>query len=162
MRQILHSIAPPTVPNYLTTDKRVSRTPSAANAWTTFSKVRKTLAEKGYARGFIPVNAKATNDYIEKRSLAYLCYIFHQPIIKGFFADRGIQVYEDLHALSEMVQWLWRSQIRRGDPVTVYVPSQRMRELLKMWMASNGTASLLTVVEQRFESGRVPQLIAAE
>jgi hypothetical protein len=142
--------------------EKVSKTPSAANAWTTFSKVRKALAGKGYARGFIPVNAKATNDYIEKRSLAYLCNIFHQPIIKGFFEERGIPVYDDLHALSEMVQWLWRSQIRRGDSVTVFVPSQRMRELLKMWMATNGTASLLTVVEHRFESGRVPQLIAAE
>jgi hypothetical protein len=43
-------------------------------------------------------------------SLAYLCNIFHQPIIKGFFEEKGIALYEDLHALSEMLQWLWRSQ----------------------------------------------------
>jgi hypothetical protein len=142
--------------------ERVSRTPSAANAWTSFNKVRKVLAGKGYARGFIPVNAKATNDHIEKRSLAYLCNIFHQPIIKGFFEERGIQVYEELHALSEMVQWLWRSQIRRGDPVTVYVPSERMRGLLKMWLATDGTASLVKAAGQQSEPGHGPLLIAAE
>jgi hypothetical protein len=142
--------------------EKVSRTPSAANAWTTFSKVRKVLTGKGYARGFIPVNAKATNDYIEKRSLAYLCNIFHQPIIKCFFEEQGIRVYDDLHALSEMVQWLWRSQIRRGDPVTVYVPSQRMRELLKMWIATNGTANLLEAVEHRLDPTHVTPLMAAE
>jgi hypothetical protein len=108
------------------------------------------------------VNAKATNDYIEKRSLAYLCNIFHQPIIKGFFEERGIMVYEDLHALSEMVQWLWRSQIRRGDPVTVYAPSERMRGLLKMWLAADAddTATLLVATECGKEV--VPRLTAAE
>ena len=122
----------------------------------------KLVAGKGYARGFIPVNAKATNDHIEKRSLAYLCNIFHQPIIKGFFEQRGIKVYEDLHALSEMVQWLWRSQVRRGDPVTVYVPSERMRELLKMWLATDGTTRLLAAIGRGSEAVQAPKLMAAE
>lgn len=140
--------------------ERVSKTPSSANAWTSFSKVRKALAGKGYARGFIPVNAKATNE--RSGPLAYLCNIFHQPIIKGFFEERGIVVYEDLHALSEMVQWLWRSRIRRGDHVTVYVPSERMRGLLKIWLTRDGTASLISGVYCGESAIQVPRLMAAE
>jgi hypothetical protein len=123
----------------------ISKTPSARNAWTTFKKVKQRLKGKGYGRGFIPVNAKATNDYIEKSAMAYLANIFHQPIIKGFFEERGIPVYEDLHALSEMIQWIWRSGIRRGDPIHVFVPSERMRGLLKEWLAADNTATLIKV-----------------
>lgn len=123
--------------------ERIAKTPSALNGWTTFKKVKPTLKGKGYGRGFIPVNAKATNDYIEKGAMAYLANIFHQPIIKGFFEERGIPVYEDLHALSEMIQWIWRSRIRRGDPIHVYIPSERMRSLLQEWLAADSTAALI-------------------
>ncbi|MEY9403234.1 hypothetical protein ABIF66_001373 [Bradyrhizobium japonicum] len=112
--------------------KRVAKTPSALNGWTTFKKAKQALKGGGYGRGFIPINAKATNDYIDKRSMAYLANVFHQPTIKGFFEQRGVPVYEDLHALSEMIQWVWRSGIRKEEPepITVFVPSERMRGLL--------------------------------
>jgi hypothetical protein len=69
--------------------------------------------------------------------LAYLCNIFYHPHIRGYFTDRKIPVYEDLYALSEMLQWLYRAQIRRGDPIHVFIPSARMRGLLKAWLESN-------------------------
>lgn len=121
----------------------VAKTPSASNAYTTFKKAKHSLGGKGYARGFIPINAKATNKYIEKESLAYLANVFHQPVIKGFFDERGIPVYEEMFALSEMLQWIWRSQVRRGDRITVYVPSERMRGLLTEWLNASQTSSLL-------------------
>jgi hypothetical protein len=43
-------------------------------------------------------------------------------------------VSEESFALGEMVQWIYRSQIRNGKPITVYVPSRRMRELLIDWL----------------------------
>jgi hypothetical protein len=114
--------------------KESALTLSHHNAWTTFKDAKRHLSGARYARGFIPCNAKATNDHIEKRSLAYLCNVFYNPFIKGYFGDRGIEVHEDLYALSEMVQWLWRSQIRRDDPITVFIPSDRMRSLLVNWL----------------------------
>lgn len=122
--------------------KRVAQSPSHANAWTTFIKARAYLAGRGYSKGFLPNNLRATNAYIEKTSMAYLCNTFYHPFIKGYFTDRNIPVYEDLFALSEMIQWLWRGQIRRGDPIHVYIPSQRMRKLLKMWLESNNINDL--------------------
>ncbi|MEG2695893.1 MAG: hypothetical protein RR966_15745, partial [Acinetobacter sp.] len=41
---------------------------------------------------------------------------------------------EDIFALSEMVQWVWRSAIREGNPINIYVPSSRMRDLLERWL----------------------------
>lgn len=39
-----------------------------------------------------------------------------------------------MYALSTMLQWIWRSAIRRGEEIWLYVPSRRMRTLLKDWM----------------------------
>jgi hypothetical protein len=122
--------------------KSFAKTPSAHNAWTAFTKVRSVLKGARYAKGWIPNNAKATNDHIERRSLAYLCNVFYQPMIKGYFEDRGIKVQEGLHALSEMVQWIWRSQIRRGDPITVFIPSERMRSLLIDWLRGSDDSQI--------------------
>ena len=56
------------------------------------------------------------------------------PAITQFFAQKGIKVDEDLYALSEMIQWIWRSQIRNGEKINIYIPSTRMRLLLKSWL----------------------------
>jgi hypothetical protein len=114
--------------------KSVSGTPSTDNMWTTFSPGKTPLAGIGYTRGFVSSNAKATNDYKHKKSLAYMCNVFYNPYIRGYFEDRGIKVHEDAHALSEMLQWIWRSQIREGKPITVFIPSERMRSLLTHWL----------------------------
>jgi hypothetical protein len=110
---------------------------SEDNAWTTFKDYRSKLSGKGFAKGFLPNNLRATNDYIEKKSAAYTCNTFYHPIIRNYFADRGVTVYEDIYALSEMLQFLWRFQIRRHDPVNLYIPSERMRKLLKVWLNAN-------------------------
>jgi hypothetical protein len=116
--------------------KITAQTSANDNAWTAYSKVKPRLKGARYARGWIPNNAKATNEHRHKKSLAYLCNLFHNPYIKGYFEDRGIRVYEDLFALSELVQWIWRSQIRDDQPITVFIPSERMRNLFNRWLNS--------------------------
>lgn len=123
-------------------------------AWTTFKAQRKALVGKGYRHHtqWIPLNAKATNDFRHKTVLAYLANRFSIPEIRGYFESRGVDVYEDLYALSEMVQWLWRSAIREDrEPrdVHVYVPSERMRELLKLWLSSDDALSFIKAVTGR-------------
>ncbi|WP_363347251.1 DEAD/DEAH box helicase family protein [Methylocystis echinoides] len=113
---------------------RVAKSPSKVNGWTTFAKVKAKLAGKGYTRGWIPNNAKGTNDYVDKQAMAYLCNWFYHPVIKGYFHERGITVDEDMYALSAMIQWIWRSRIRRGEPIHVFIPSERMRGLLREWL----------------------------
>lgn len=123
--------------------KKVASTPAADNMWTVYKPQVSKLKGARYAKQWVANNAKATNDFIDKQSLAYLCNIFHLPMIREYFEDRGIDVHEDLYALSEMIQWIWRSQIRRGDPITVFIPSDRMRGLLMTWLNSTNTIQLM-------------------
>ena len=53
---------------------------------------------------------------------------------KIFYKSAGIEVDEDAYALSTMIQWIWRSAIRDGHEIYIYVPSKRMRELLLDWV----------------------------
>lgn len=109
-------------------------------AWTTFKPFRSKLAGKGYKHHtqWIPLNAKASNEYRHKTAVAYLANRFALPEIKNFFESYDIDTCENVYALSEMLQWLWRSAIRDDkDPkdVHVFIPSERMRELLKLWLS---------------------------
>ncbi|GED65142.1 DEAD/DEAH box helicase family protein [Lysinibacillus fusiformis] len=101
----------------------------------TLQEVERELAPRGYsvAKCFIPHNARATNEYANRRAVAYLLNRFMNRDKAAFFQDHGISVNEDLYALSEFVQWLWRSRIREGEPIHAYVPSQRMRQLFERW-----------------------------
>jgi hypothetical protein len=116
-----------------------AKSKSTDNVWTTFKDYKSKLAGKGYAKGFLPNNLRATNDYIEKKTVAYTCNTFYHPIVKNYFEERGVTIYEDIYALSEMLQFLWRFQIRRHDSVSLFIPSERMRNMLKIWLrTTNG------------------------
>jgi len=36
--------------------------------------------------------------------------------------------------LSELIQWVWRSAIRDGNSINIYIPSSRMRNLFIEWL----------------------------
>jgi len=100
------------------------------------------LEGKGYARGFIPNNTKATNDYIDRKHIAYMQNTFHHPKIFDYFKARGVIVIEDLYSLSEMIQLIWRSRIRKWESIDVFIPSSRMRHLFKCWLNTNSSSEL--------------------
>lgn len=103
------------------------------NLWTTFKDYKEKLKGKGYTKQFCPMNMRATNDYREAVNVAYMVNRYMQPYVKNFFISNNINIDEDTWALSEMLQFMWRSGIREGKPITVYVPSKRMRTLLIEW-----------------------------
>ncbi len=114
-----------------------ANTPSKSNMWTTFRANKSSIQGKAYTRGFVPINCKGTNDYIDKKSVAYLANIFVSPVLVRYFEEQDIPFDQDAFALNEMLQFVWRSQIRRGDPIDLYVPSQRMRELFLKWLEAD-------------------------
>lgn len=69
---------------------------------------------------------------------------FTSPIIKQFFRERDIVVNEELYALSELLQWVFRSQLRDGKPIDLYLPSRRMREILETWIESDTNSNGLS------------------
>ncbi|MNR36774.1 hypothetical protein D3C85_1547400 [compost metagenome] len=55
-------------------------------------------------------------------------------MIMKLLAQKESNMDQTLYALSEMVQFIWRSRIRDGKEINLYIPSKRMRELLKEWL----------------------------
>lgn len=113
--------------------KNIVRTKSDKNMYTTFKDYRNDIKGEGYTRGFVYCNCKGTNEYRHKESLAYLINLFPPKNIVRFFEYQGIKFDVDMYALSELLQWIWRSRIRDGYPINLYIPSQRMRTLLDDW-----------------------------
>ena len=105
--------------------------------WSTFTKAkdRYNLNVKDYANGFCACNARATNEYKDRTILAYLINVYVHPYIVQYFHDYGIDVDQKSFALSQLLQWIWRSAIRENKPISIYLPSARMRGLLKSWLS---------------------------
>lgn len=101
--------------------------------WTTIKDYQHTLKGKGYSKGFLAVNARATNNYAERSTLMYCYNRFMNPIEKSFFQDNNVTVSEEKLAVSDLLQWVWRSRIRNGEEIMLYLPSSRMRGLLDKW-----------------------------
>ena len=91
---------------------------------------------KGFKTAFVPFNCKATNDYGDRTCLAYAVNVYDNPMVLAWFYDHGQRPDGHLFALSAMLQWIWRSAIRNGQPVKLYLPSLRMRTILCRWLNS--------------------------
>jgi hypothetical protein len=111
-----------------------SQSKSKECMWTTFKVAQENLQHKGFVKSFVSVNARSTNEYGDRSNVAYCANIFVNPIIKQFFKEYNITIDEDKYALSEMLQWIWRSAIRNGKSINLYIPSSRMRNLLKKYL----------------------------
>ncbi len=114
--------------------KRNFKTKSESNAFTTFKDHKNKLSGRGYTRGFISLNARATNDYEDKETMLYLANRFLKPEIVNFYRFMDLKIDEDLWSLSEMLQWIWRGRIRKGESMNLFIPSKRMRNLLYKWL----------------------------
>lgn len=105
--------------------------------WTTFKNCKDKVCPRGYKKGFLAQNARATNQFADRVAVAYTVNQFMLTPTKMFLQKNGIEVDENAYALSNMIQFIWRSNIRQGGEVDVYVPSSRMRELLLDFMRGN-------------------------
>ena len=61
---------------------------------------------------------------VERKNLAYCVNIFFNPFLKRYFEEHGCVVDEDKYALSEMIQWIWRSAIRDGHEINIYIQAK--------------------------------------
>lgn len=112
--------------------------------YSTLQEIENTIAPSGFKEPrrksadrkkelIIPLNMRATNDYADRWALAYVFNRYANPHINSFFQDNGVQIDEELLAVSDLLQWIWRSRIRKGESIIVYLPSSRMRSLLQAW-----------------------------
>lgn len=126
--------------------------------WTTLSDFEVKLQCKGYTRTrrlnheektaskmkqeeyrkrlktFVPCNACATNDYKDRRALAYCANIYPSVDLEAFFTDYGTSFSRDAFAQYILIQWIFRSQLRERKHIILYLPSARMEKLLNAWL----------------------------
>lgn len=102
--------------------------------WTTFKDYVSKLKGCGYTNGFVACNCRSTNEYRSRYNLAFCVNVYLHPGVSQFFKQKGIVMNEELYALSEMIQWIWRSRIRNEEEINIYIPSSRMRKLLISWL----------------------------
>lgn len=110
---------------------------SETRLWTCFKGDVNKLVEARTGRfrnNFLQSSARATNEYRGRTDIAYMVNRFVDPNITKFFASKDVVIDTQAYALSEMLQWIWRSAIRDDKPINLYIPSKRMRELLIDWI----------------------------
>lgn len=105
--------------------------------WTTFKNAENALTPKNLKKQFVEVTSRATNQYQDKSTCIYLANRFLNPVTAQFFSSMGVSVNEELFALSELLQWTFRSRIRKNEPIDIYIPSSRMRGLLEDYLNNN-------------------------
>ncbi len=82
---------------------------------------------------WIANTTRGTNDYMHCSHLIYLCDQNINFIVARWLGDSS-RAFNDADALTELIQWVWRFSVRRGEPITLYPPSPRMRRLLEDWL----------------------------
>ena len=123
--------------NWFINDNR--KQPEKKRLWATVGDSHGLLRTAGVWNNNLVFNSRATNNYADRTVLAYPVNVFVNVDKKKYYARQGIIFNEDRYALSTMIQWIWRSAIRNGEEIWIYIPSRRMRELLQGWL--NGLAS---------------------
>ena len=83
---------------------------------------------------FLYCSAKATNNYAHKNVLVHVYNRYCNIPVKSYLQDYGSPVDDDSIALSEMVQWIWRSAIREDKPIKIYYLNSRMENLINNWL----------------------------
>jgi hypothetical protein len=102
--------------------------------WTAYKKDLHIVSPNGFKKAFIPCSMKATNEYGHVSVMAYLVNRYLNPDINAYFHRHGIEIDQDLFALSECLQFIWRGSIRNGKELHIYIPSKRMRSLVEDWI----------------------------
>lgn len=144
--------------------KNITKAKSCQVMWTTFKDFKKYLKGAGYTRTrrltdeeresteeareraeyltscFVPCNERGVNDFSDRNVLIYGLNLYPNQFIVRYFDNKNkadgtqIKINADYYALSSMLQWIWRSAIRDGNPIQIYIPSTRMRNLLINWL----------------------------
>ena len=54
--------------------------------------------------------------------------------VESYLQDYGYPISREVFALSEMLQWVWRSRIRKGEKIVLAIASKRMYSLFIDWL----------------------------
>ena len=127
---------------------------------------------------FVPNTTRGTNEHSGCTHAIYLYDQHPNPQLLTFLGmkrnSREGLAFSDAYALTELVQWLFRSAIRVGAnnstqaahgprrKVIVYIPSQRMRNLLVNWLATGEVSSAKPRTRNAREKAMLETLVSRQ
>ena len=116
--------------------KNMTKSKKSNRLWTCFVDHKEKLIpdDGSYADNFLQMNARGTNEFAGCFNVAYMVNRYQDPNLMKFLTNYGCGIDNDMCALSDMLQWIWRSSIRLNNSINLYIPSRRMRELLIEWI----------------------------
>lgn len=83
---------------------------------------------------YVYCGCRATNEFNERHTLIHALYRHPNVTVKSYLEHYGFKVDIDNFALSEMIQWVWRSRIREKKPINLCILSRRMHILFERWL----------------------------
>lgn len=105
--------------------------------WTSYKGFEDSLTDLHLSKKkWIPCNQKATDNYASCIAVGYLINRFPNVSLDHFLKRRGIKVKQKEIALSEFIQFLWRSNIRIKDSkekIFAFVPSKQLYDSFLDW-----------------------------
>lgn len=101
--------------------------------WTSFKNQSSFISNGKYNKQFLAYNYKATNEYMDVHHVAFLLDVYQNPVILRVCSNRDVETSNEHYAISTLIQFVFRSAVRKGEPIRLYLPSLRMRELLERW-----------------------------
>lgn len=94
------------------------------------------LKEKNFPESvcWIASSTRATNKFKHKRCVIHAYDRYPNQSVSSYLQDFNTPVDKDVFAVSEMLQWIWRSRIRDNKPITLAILSKRMQLLFLNWL----------------------------
>lgn len=83
---------------------------------------------------WLPSNTRATNNLSHKWCLVHCYNRYPTQSIMQYLRDYGVEVDNKVFALTEMLQWIWRSCVRNQEEIYLAIASKRMRLLFLNWL----------------------------
>lgn len=83
---------------------------------------------------FLYAGTRATNLYSHKTVMIHAFNRYPLVSVSSYLQDYGFPVDPDHFALTELIQWVWRSAIREGKPIKLCIIPIRMRRLFDGWL----------------------------
>lgn len=79
-------------------------------------------------------SCRATNKYSFKWCLIHAYDRYPNAVVETYLQDYGVNPKRNVFATSEICQWVWRSRIRKGEPIVLAIANKRMYTLFKDWL----------------------------
>lgn len=111
-----------------------TKTDAAGNYIKNNRKDKKILTPTKYKDCHVAFSCKGTNDFSNRNFVVYLHNVYPNSAISRYMKDKNIPFDEEEYALSVMLQFIWRSAIRKGEAIKLMIPSLRMHRMFTEWL----------------------------